>query len=62
MIDKMSTLLGGYTVIITTTKIQQRCHKKNVSIKSGLSGMGILPVISRNMGKRLLIRSIKPCI
>lgn len=42
MIDKMSTLLGGYTVIITTTKIQQRCHKKKRINKKWLKRYGYI--------------------
>lgn len=52
MLGKMNDLMGGYNVIVTTTNVQRRRHKRSASIKSGLSGMDTSPKTGKSVGKR----------
>ena len=42
MLDKMNDLMGGYTVIVTTTYVQRRRHKKKRINKKWIKRYGYI--------------------
>ena len=53
MLGKMNDLMGGYNVIVTTTNVQRRRHKKKRINKKWIKRYGYTsPKTGKSVGKR----------